>query len=96
MDQETQFTSADFRKTLDKYHITASYSKKAHPWNNAVIESFFKSLKREQLNRMKFTSLKQVHIACFEYIIRYNSKRPHTSLDMNTPIHVEEIFYKNN
>jgi putative transposase len=93
MDQGSQFTSAVFRKTLDKYNITASYSKKAHPWDNAVIESFFKSLKREQLNRMKFTSLKQVHIACFEYINRYNSKRPHATLNMNTPNHVEELFW---
>ena len=41
-DRGTQYTAFTFRKFLDKHNVIQSFSKLAHPWDNAVAESFFK------------------------------------------------------
>lgn len=45
-DRGAQFTSADFRKELDSLHMVPSFSRKGHPYDNAVMECFFKYLKK--------------------------------------------------
>jgi transposase InsO family protein len=50
-DQGSQFTSADFRKVIDELNMIQSFSAKGHPYDNAVMECFFKYLKKEELNR---------------------------------------------
>jgi putative transposase len=94
-DRGSQYLSNQVRQVLDTHQLIPSYSKPSYPWDNAVTESFFKSMKKEELNRRTFTSLKQVYLSCFEYIEGfYNSKRPHLSLDMLTPNEKERLFYE--
>lgn len=51
-------------------------------------------MKKEELNRRTFSSLKEVQLACFEYIEGfYNSKRPHGTLNMLTPNEKEDEFF---
>ena len=48
-DRGSQFTSSNFRKEIDLLHMVQSFSDKGHPHDNAVMECFFKCLKKEEL-----------------------------------------------
>ncbi len=50
-DRGSQFTSKCFRKHLDSLNMIQSFSAKGHPYDNAVMECFFKYLKKEEVNR---------------------------------------------
>jgi len=69
--------------------ITQSMSRKANCWDNAVAESFFKTIKHEWLYRFKFYSHLQLKKSINQYIIWYNTKRLHSSLDYLTPLEME-------
>jgi transposase InsO family protein len=62
--------------------IKRSMSRKGNCWDNAVAESFFKTLKTEQIYRNTFTSKEQLEIDIFEFIeIWYNRKTRYSILD---------------
>ena len=69
--------------------ITQSMSRKGNCWDNAVAESFFKTIKHEWLYRFKFTSYKQLFNSIEDYINWYNTKRLHSSLGYLTPLEME-------
>lgn len=90
----TQYTAFKFRKLLDELNVVQSFSKKGYPFDNAVAESFFKYLKKEETDRRTFSSLSELKLSVFEYIEGfYNSKRPHSSLGYLTPNEKESLFY---
>ena len=93
-DRGSQYTSADFRKSLDNVNFVQSFSAKAHPYDNAVAESFFKYLKKELLNRNSFSSLSQLKLSLFEYIDGfYNPRRPHYANNLLSPDEKEVVFF---
>lgn len=69
--------------------IIQSMSRKGNCWDNAVAESFFKTIKYEWLYRFKYTSLEQLSDSIAEYIKWYNTKRIHSSLGYRTPLEME-------
>lgn len=69
--------------------ITQSMSRKGNCWDNAVAESFFKTIKYECLLRYKFKSYEQLYGCISEYLIWYNTKRLHSSLGYLTPLEKE-------
>jgi len=69
--------------------ITQSMSRKGNCWDNAVAESFFKTIKHECLLRYKFKSYEQLYSCINEYLIWYNTKRLHSSLGYLTPLEKE-------
>ena len=97
-DRGVQYASKKFVNVLDSYKkITSSMSRKGNFWDNAVAESFFKSLKTELIYENKLISKEQMKLEIFEYIeIWYNRKRRHSALNYAT---IEEfnnqINYKN-
>ena len=92
-DRGSQYNSFSFRKLLDDLNVVQSFSKKGHPYDNAVAESFFKYLKHEEINRRNYSSLQELKLSVFEYIEGYyNSRRPHSSLGMLTPNQKEQNF----
>ena len=96
-DRGSQYNSFSFRKLLDDLNVVQSFSKKGHPYDNAVAESFFKYLKHEEINRRNYSSLQELKLSVFEYIEGYyNSKRPHSSLRMLTPNQKEQNFIGGN
>lgn len=74
--------------------IIRSMSRKGNCWDNAVAESFFKSLKTELIYGNKLITKKQMELEIFEYIeIWYNKKRRHGALNYKT---IEEFNNQNN
>ena len=69
--------------------IIQSMSRKGNCWDNAVAESFFKTIKYEWLYRFKYTSLEQLFDSIAEYIKWYNTERIHSSLGYRTPLEME-------
>ena len=91
-DRGSQYCSNEFKKVLKKNKFIQSMSRKGNCWDNACIESFFKSLKYEYLYPIGIMSTQETKLNLFEYIeIFYNRKRIHTSLGNRSP---EE--YENN
>jgi putative transposase len=64
-------------------------SRKGNCWDNAVVESFFKTIKHEWLNRFKYTSYQQLYNSIENYITWYNNERLHSSLGFFTPLEME-------
>jgi len=69
--------------------ITQSMSRKGNCWDNAVAESFFKTIKHEWLYRFKFESYQQLYESIADYINWYNTQRLHSSLGYLSPLEME-------
>ena len=93
-DRGSQYTAKAFRQALDKANFVQSFSTKGHPYDNAVMESFFWYLKSEELNRRYFKSFMDLRLSLFEYIVWfYNPNRPHSANKMLSPYVKEDNFY---
>lgn len=95
-DQGSQFTSHAFRQMLKKLKITQSFSNAGTPHDNAVMESFFAVFKKEEFYRNNYRSEAELRKKIDEYIAFYNQKRPHTTLNLQTPEQYEDAFFRNN
>lgn len=85
-DRGVQYASEEFRGVLAQYTRTQSMSRKGNCWDNAVVESFFKSLKGEGLKIRQTANKQQRRREIFDYIeIWYNRKRLHSSLGYKSP-----------
>ena len=91
-DRGSEYTATTFRMALESRDIIQSFSKKGYPYDNACCESFFRHMKRECLDRKTFHNQEELRLACFEYIQRYNNKRPHNSLEGYTPNEIEDFY----
>jgi len=97
-DRGVQYANNKFVNMLNSYNkITRSMSRKGNCWDNAVAESFFKSLKTELIYGNKLISKEQMKLDVFEYIeIWYNKKRRHSALNYATIDEFNnQIIYKN-
>jgi transposase InsO family protein/transposase-like protein len=90
-DQGQQYTAKAFRKLLKGNEIKQSFSKKGCPYDNSVAESFFASLKKEEIYRHIYNSFEELEKAIDEYIVFFNTQRQHASLKYNTPDEYESI-----
>ena len=92
-DRGSQFTAKTFRQYLDNLNIVQSFSAKGHPYDNAVMESFFKYLKKEETDRRCYRNLSELKQSLFVYINGfYNSVRPHSHNNGLSPIQKEALF----
>ena len=74
--QGSEYTAFTFRQALERCNAVQSFSKKGYPYDNTCCESFFRHMKRECINRKTFHNQEGLRLCCFEYINRYNTKRP--------------------
>jgi putative transposase len=90
-DRGVQYASNAYQQLLAMYDATCSMSRKGNCWDNAVVESFFSTLKRELPNDHVFEDWREVERAVFAYIdAHYNTRRPHSALGYLTPNEYEE------
>lgn len=91
-DLGTQYTSEAFQERLKKYEIIPSFSRKGCPYDNACIESFHATLKKEEVYQTQYESFETARIALFQYIEGwYNRKRIHGSIGYVTPDEDEKM-----
>jgi putative transposase len=89
-DQGSQYTSRAYRAQLAAAGIEASMSRKAMPYDNAVIESFFSSLKNELTHHEQFLTNDVARARVFDYIeVFYNRQRRHQALGQRSPVDFE-------
>lgn len=72
-----------------------SFSAKAHSYDNAVIESFYKTLKRELVQDVHYDNPEQARMDIFKYIeLYYNTKPIHSAIGSVSPCQFEKQIYK--
>jgi transposase InsO family protein len=92
-DQGSQYASNDFKNVLIKNDITQSMSRRGNCWDNAVAESFFKTMKSEFIYWNNFQTRAEAELKIFEYIdMFYNTKRLHSTNKYMSPCDFENIY----
>ena len=92
-DQGTQFTSGNFRLLLNARKAIHSNSRKGNPYDNALMESFYRTIKRELVQDAHFETPEQAKKEIFKYIeLYYNTKRMHTALGFVSPTEFEKQY----
>jgi putative transposase len=89
-DQGSQYTSEEFQRLLDGLGVTCSMSRSGNCWDNAVMESFFSTMKTERCHRRHYATREVARADIFDYIERfYNLTRRHSTLGNKSPINFE-------
>jgi putative transposase len=90
-DRGSQYASKSFRRLLDAYQFRGSMSRKGDCWDNAVVESFFGSLKQERVQWRHYQSRYEAQQDILHYIsMFYNSYRLHSYLGYKSPNQYEK------
>jgi putative transposase len=94
-DRGSEYASSRYQSLLREHHIQVSMSKKGDCYDNAMIESFWATLKSECSRDSIFSSRNEAKATVFEYIeVYYNRKRRHSSLGYLSPAHYEKRIIK--
>ncbi len=89
-DRGSQYASEHYQSLLARHGITCSMSRRGDCWDNAPMESFFASLKKELIHGEDFATRAEARAAIVEYIeVFYNTKRRHSSLGYVSPAEYE-------
>ncbi len=91
-DRGVQYLQANYVATLRKYSIIASVSRPASPGDNANCESFFRTLKREEIRAKEYGSVEELRMKISRFIDSYyNRKRLHSALGYCSPAEFEKV-----
>ena len=93
-DRGAPYTSYSTQNLAKTYGIIQSYSDAGKPHDNAVVESFFATLKKEELYRSRYKSVAEFKESIKRYVIFYNTVRLHKFLNYKTPEQAESTFWK--
>jgi len=92
-DQGSQYASYDYKKFAKEHNIILSMSRRGNCYDNAVAESFFKTIKKELVKKQIFLTRKIASSKIFEYIeMFYNPKRRHSYLGHISPNEFEKRY----
>jgi putative transposase len=90
-DRGSQYASDHYQSLLARHGITCSMSRRADCWDNAPMESFYTSLKKELVHGADFATRAEARAAIVEYIeVFYNTRRRHSSLGYVSPAEYEQ------
>jgi putative transposase len=93
-DQGSQYSSYDWQTMLKHSNIIPSMSRRGNCYDNAVVESFFKTLKRECVKKQTFITREEAKSKIFHYIeMFYNPKRRHSYLGYISPNEFEVRYF---
>jgi len=91
-DRGSQYASSACRDTLKKHGMLQSMSGKGNCYDNAVIESFFHTLKTEMVYFERFRTRSEAKQSIFEYIeVFYNRQRKHSAINYKSPAEFENM-----
>lgn len=86
-DRGIQYAATAYQTVLQQHGMIRSMSRRGDCWDNAVVESFFHSLKVERLHERRFVTPEQVEAEVGDYIERfYNRQRRHSTLGHVSPV----------
>ncbi|MFT9051449.1 IS3 family transposase [Liquorilactobacillus nagelii] len=90
-DQGTQYTSKSYQSRLTELGIRHSFSRKGCPYDNAGIESFHATLKKELVYQCPvYSTFETTKTSLFDYVLRfYNRQRIHSGIDYLTSFEME-------
>lgn len=92
-DRGSQYASGSYCRLIKDYGMVQSMSRKANCWDNAAMESFFKTLKVEHVYQVQYESRAQARTDVVNWIEGfYNSQRLHTSIDFQVPNTLEKTL----
>ena len=95
-DQGVQYASSDYVSLLEEHDIRISMSAKGNPYDNAYVESFFKTLKQEEVYLWQYETYQDVMMRVPYFIIDvYNRKRLHSALGYRPPEEFEKLLTEN-
>jgi transposase InsO family protein len=95
-DQGSTYRAYEYLELFKPNNITQSMSRKGECYDNAVAESFFKTIKTELINKQDYQTLEQARNSIFEYIeVFYNRIRRHSAIGYQSPNDFEKGFYRN-
>ena len=89
-DRGSQYASDEHRKLIKDYRMIQSMSRRANCWDNAAMESFFKTLKVERVHTMRYDTRALAKLDIVNWIEGfYNQTRLHSSIGYQTPVNAE-------
>jgi transposase InsO family protein len=92
-DRGSQYAGERVKELITKHGFLQSMSNKGNCYDNAITESFFKTLKTELVYFEKYQTRQQAHSSLFEYIeIFYNKKRRHSAINYLAPVEYEKTL----
>ena len=96
-DRGIQYACTEFQNLLEaNKYVVRSMSRKGDCWDNAVAETFFKTLKVELVYRRKYSTRAEAAVSIFEYIeTRYNRTRLHSTLGYRSPEEFGRLLLQN-
>jgi putative transposase len=93
-DRGSQYANEHYQQELAKHGIQCSMSRRGNCWDNAPMESFFATLKKELVHHEKYATRAEAKSSLFEYIeVFYNRERRHSTLGYVTPVQFEGNEY---
>ena len=91
-DRGSQYTATLYREMLAGHGLTASMSRRGNCWDNAVVESFFHTLKTELVYHRRYITREEARQDIFEWIeVFYNRTRRHSTLGYRSPAEFEAM-----
>lgn len=85
-DRGCQYASEDYQELLEAWEIEASMSRVGNCWDNAMMESFFGSLKKERVHHETYETMAQARSSVIGWIEGwYNSRRRHSGINYKSP-----------
>ena len=94
-DQGSPFVSRRFQALLAAAGAQPSMSRRGNCWDNAVVESFFHTLKDERRTVLPYVSFAAAHADLFEFIeVWYNRRRRHSTLNHLSPVQYEQLLHQ--
>jgi hypothetical protein len=91
-DRGSQYASWRYGELVKDCRMTMSMSRRANAWDNAPMESFFKTLKVEQTSRCRYETRAQARLDVVDWIEDfYNRQRIHSSIEYRMPCEMEAV-----